>query len=137
MTDWDRLSTRAVDVVSDAFMCVRRAALESINGYDEGMLLYYTEDDVSLRLSRLGWGVYHCAGAKARHYGQVTSRKRSPWLIAWLHRRDAVHYFRKYHGRLAACIVNAFWTADMLVRVPSKYAIEKIGEWRSQTIDPT
>lgn len=95
MAVWVRLSTRSVDVVSDALVCAGREALHAINGYDEAMLLYYTEDDVCLRLNRLGWGVWHFAGARALHHGQVTTRRRNPWSIAWLHRRDASNYFRK------------------------------------------
>jgi len=129
--DWDRLTTRSIDVVSDAFMCVRHVAWNAIGGYDEQFLLYCTEDDVCLRLKQAGWDVYHYAGASAQHLGQASTRRRSPWTIAWIHRRDLARYFQKHHGWVQAQVINAFWAIDIVVRVPARYIMSKVRELRS------
>ena len=127
--DWDRRSTRPVDVISDAFMCIRTDVMAAIGGYDESMLLYYTEDDICLRLHLAGWDVYHNSEASAVHYGQFTSRRQSAWTIWWLRRRDAVVYFTKHHGWFPAQFLNLFWTIDIVFRVPLRKLMDA---WETQ-----
>ena len=126
MEDWNPDLDCQVEVVSDAFVAVRREALDQIGGYDERYLLYYTEDDLCLRLARSGWPVFYHAGVHATHIGQVTSRRVGMWRIWWWRRRDAVVFFRKHHGLAASAVINAFWTVDIVVRVPLK---KLLGRW--------
>ncbi len=118
LVDWDGLSTREVDVVMDALLCVRRQAFEATTGYDEGLFLYYTEQDLCLRLRRAGWPVYFFGGSSAVHVHQYTSRRMNPWWIWWVRRRDMVAYFRKHHGWLPSQVLNVIWTIDIGLRVP-------------------
>src|SRR5262245_41009274 len=55
------------DVVSDTFLFVRKDVLDRIQGYDERLLLYFTEDDLCASVRRAGYRVYYYAGAKLTH----------------------------------------------------------------------
>ena len=126
MTDWDRLSTRSVDVVEDAFMFVRRESFEKLGGYDESLLLYYTEQDICLRLKHAGWKIYHNSATWVTHYREFTSNKQSSCEIWRLRRRDMYVYFKKHHGMIAASFLYLFYFLDSLIRVPAKYIGKKI-----------
>jgi GT2 family glycosyltransferase len=129
MVDWDGLTTREVEVAMDALLCVRREALDAVDGYDEAMLLYYTEQDLCLRLRRAGWLVFFFAGSSAVHVHQYTSRAMNPWWIWWVRRRDMVAYFRKHHGWLKSQLLNAVWTVDIVLRVPLQGLIKRAKSW--------
>jgi GT2 family glycosyltransferase len=132
MADWDGLTTREVEVGIDAMLCVRREALRQVGGYDEKLLLYYTEQDLCLRLRTAGWQIWFFAGATANHLTENTSRRMNPWWIWWVRRRDMVAYFRKHNGLLPALLLNVIFTIDVLIRVPVKSLARAISTRRSQ-----
>jgi len=48
-----------VDVLSGAFMMIKRAVFEKINGFDEKFFMYGEDIDLSLRISQLGFKNYY------------------------------------------------------------------------------
>ena len=120
MSDWDGVTTREVEVAIDALLCVRSEALRQVGGYDEKMVLYYTEQDLCLRLREASWQIWFFGGAAASHVREHTSRQMNPWRIWWLRRRDMITYFRKHHGWLPALALNIVFTIDVLLRVPAQ-----------------
>jgi GT2 family glycosyltransferase len=131
LAEWDRLSSRDVDVVMDAFLMARSDAIKSIAGYDERYLLYYTEQDLCLRLHRRGWRITHWAEARVVHIHEHTSRSMNPWRIWWIRRRDAVAYFQKHHGWLPALVLNIVLSVDVLLRVPAKFVWSRVWALRN------
>jgi GT2 family glycosyltransferase len=121
MLDWDGLSEREVEVVMDSFICLRRETLNQINGYDEAMLMYYTEQDLCLSVKKAGWKVLFTPSIRAVHLHQYTSNRVNPWRIWSIRKRDTVAYFKKHHGILPAAVLNAIWSVDMMIRVPTQY----------------
>lgn len=126
MSDWDGSTTREVEVGIDAMLCVRSVALRQIGGYDERLLLWYTEQDLCLRLRKAGWPVWYFAGAAANHVSEHTSRGMNPWWVWWVRRRDMVTYFHKHFGLVPAMFLNAVFTVDVLVRVPAKSLVRAL-----------
>jgi hypothetical protein len=127
MRDWDRLSVREVDIVEDAFMLARREAFDHVKGYDENLLLYYTERDICLRLKNAGWKIYHNSDARVVHYREYTSNRQNLWKIWWIRRRDTMVYFQKHRGWPQAAFLYGFLLLDALLRVPIKYIQREIG----------
>lgn len=71
----DRKKTFFVDVACDAFLCSRTNLLNKIKGYDEHLLLYYTENDLCLRIKKEGFSIVHLGNAKIIHKVSSSVRK--------------------------------------------------------------
>ncbi len=67
--DWDTRAAQRVDWVSGAGLCVRRAVLEQIGGWDENFFMYFEDNDLCLRARRAGWDVYYAPQATITHWG--------------------------------------------------------------------
>lgn len=72
-------------LVGAAFLC-RREAFVAIGGFDEGMFLFYEEDDLFLRLRDAGWSIVCVPDAKVKH---VPGRSAPPSF--------AVERLRQFH----------------------------------------
>jgi GT2 family glycosyltransferase len=57
----------------------RRTAWDQVGGLDEGVLFYYEDVDLALRLRAAGWKAAAVPEAVAVHVGSATARHRSPW----------------------------------------------------------
>lgn len=87
-----------VPVLSGAALMVRRAAFREVDGFDPAIFLYHEDDDLSLRLTKLG-DLMFVRGAVVRHKGGASS-PRTPILAAlkgWHMGRSRVYAARK-HG---------------------------------------
>lgn len=92
----DRRKDFAIDVGCDAFLMVRKEILDSIAGYDETFFLYYTENDLCLRIKEKGYGVMHMGSAKVIHTVSASVAKIG-WKKAELYYHDLRCYYQK-HG---------------------------------------
>ncbi len=94
MSRKSRLSDFDVDMTSDAFLMVRTNILKEINGYDSKLFLYYTENDLCLRIKRKGFRILHMGEAKAFHTvsGSV---KKIGWKKLDIYYHDLLHYYKK------------------------------------------
>jgi N-acetylglucosaminyl-diphospho-decaprenol L-rhamnosyltransferase len=103
----------APDWLSGSCLLMRRAALDSVAGLDEGFFLYSEETDLFRRLRDRGWGVRFEPKAIAYHqgYGSAPRERVSPVLA-----RSRIRYARKHHGRLVALLEAIGVTIDSLAR---------------------
>ena len=109
------------EVVSDAFMMVRRDALAGIGGFDERLRLYYTEDDVCLRLRRAGWRIHFVASASVTHIGHGSHGvlTMSRLKILWINYLDTWRYFGKHFGLSAGlAVLLVFLSQYFLIDAP-------------------
>ncbi|MBN1202232.1 MAG: glycosyltransferase family 2 protein [Anaerolineae bacterium] len=104
--DWDRASNRAVEVAPDSNLMVRRPILEQIDYFDEQLKLYFTEDDICLRIIRAGHAIHYVAGATIIHdeHASVSQVQR---LATQVYFNDLISYTRKHFGRPAAVLLAA------------------------------
>lgn len=102
LPDWDRQSSRSVDVLTDCFLMVRRDVLEALNGYDERFLLYYTEDDLCLRIWELGKQIFFNAEVYYVHRGQQSTRQEGQRRVRSIYFQDMRTYYEKHFGWLQA-----------------------------------
>ena len=101
----DRRKTWAADVICDACFFTRTKLLQSFNGYDEALKLYYTENDLCRQIQAQGFKLIHYADAKLYHAVSASTNKQ-PWQqIMSIYTQDAFHYFKKYHGTLQASLL--------------------------------
>ena len=89
------------DWVSGACLLVRRAALERLEGWDEGFFLYGEDVDLCARLREAGFGLRFEPGARAVHEeGASTPRAATYPLLA----AARLRYARKHFSRPARAV---------------------------------
>ena len=82
-------------------MLLRREAVASVGGLDEGFFLYSEETDLFKRLATAGWRAGFEPRATARHVGYQSADRNATEPIRAVSR---VRYARKHHGRLVAAL---------------------------------
>jgi hypothetical protein len=91
---------RDADWVSGSCLVARRAALESVSGFDERFFLYEEDADLCRRLRAAGWRVVFTPDAEVRHRAGL-SMARAPLRARLEYHRSHLLYYRKHNGRLA------------------------------------
>ena len=69
--------THEVDVLSGAFMLIRRKALDKVGLLDEDYFMYGEDIDLSYRLTQGGWKNYYYPGTRIIHYKGESTRRTS------------------------------------------------------------
>jgi N-acetylglucosaminyl-diphospho-decaprenol L-rhamnosyltransferase len=92
--DADPSRARDVDWVSGAAIWLRREALETIDGWDEGYFMYGEDLDLGWRLRRMGWRVAFEPGARVVHV-QGVSTDRHPYRMILEHHRSLLRFASK------------------------------------------
>lgn len=92
------------DWISGCCVLLRREAVASVGGLDEGFFLYSEETDLFRQLADRGWRVGFEPHATARHegHGSATANATAPILAA-----SRVRYARKHHGCVVATLEAA------------------------------
>ena len=106
----DREETHEIEVLSGAFMLLRKAALDEVGLLDEDYFMYGEDIDLSYRLTRGGWKNYYFPGTRIIHYkGESTKRTSVNYVFVFY--RAMVIFARKHFapGRadLFSLLINA------------------------------
>lgn len=106
--DWDRESTRKVDVISGAALMVRNSEFKRIGTFDANMFLYWEEFDLCARYKDiLGLSAAYVAESVANHPREVSMKQSSEDVHEhFVHSRRI--YLKKHLG-LCALILIEFW----------------------------
>ncbi len=105
--DWDRTTAREVEVIPGSCMLVRRDAIARTGGFDERLVMYFSEDEWCTRIRAAGYTiVYAPIGDMVHAEGVSTASVRR--LARRLYYEDMVTYARLRWGparaqRLRAC----------------------------------
>jgi N-acetylglucosaminyl-diphospho-decaprenol L-rhamnosyltransferase len=98
MAEWNHSETRRVDVVTGAFLFVRREVFEMVSGFDERFFVYLEDVDLLHSIHRAGWQTRYLAGASAYHKGGGCSRQAKA-LRLFYSLRSRIVYCQKHFGR--------------------------------------
>lgn len=87
-----------VETLIGAVILIRRTAWESMGGFDEDYFFFFEETDLSFRMRKSGWLVYHDPVAKAVHLQGATAKtyRAAPRIEYY---RSRYTFFRKMYGR--------------------------------------
>jgi len=105
--DVDPTRSRDADWVSGSAVWLRRAAVESVGGWDEGYFMYVEDVDLCWRLRQGGWRVaYEPAGVVVHVQGASTARH--PYRMILEHHRSLARFASKrWHGLHRLLLVPA------------------------------
>lgn len=96
ITSKKRTETFSIQVGCDAFLLARADVLRKINGFDEKLLLYYTENDLCKRIEDQGYRIMHYGKAKVFHAISVSTNTLK-WKKLDIYYSDLLQYYMK-HG---------------------------------------
>lgn len=106
----DNEQTHEIEVLSGAFMLMRKAALDQVGLLDEDYFMYGEDIDLSYRLTLGGWKNYYYPGTRIIHYkGESTKRTSVNYVFVFY--RAMVIFAQKHFapGRagLFSMLINA------------------------------
>lgn len=89
--------TRKVGYVAGACMMISAEALREVGPLDERFFLYFEETDWCARAARLGWDVYHHAGAEVVHLEGRAAARAGDFALAQFQHSYRL-FVAKHHG---------------------------------------
>lgn len=104
MKNYSRKKTFQVDVGCNAYMCINTDLLKKIGGYDENFRLYYTEDDLSQRITKEGFSIFHYGDSYVIHE-DAKSTIQLGWRRIYLFYKDMYYYHSKYSNKYCASVL--------------------------------
>ena len=85
-----------IDIVSGAFMMVRRSILEEVGGFDEQFFMYGEDIDLSYRILQAGYQNYYCP-TPILHYKGESTQKDSLRYVQHFHEAMLFFYRKHFH----------------------------------------
>jgi N-acetylglucosaminyl-diphospho-decaprenol L-rhamnosyltransferase len=117
LADWDLNSPRDVDQPAAACLMVRRAALDSLGGFDERFRPAWFEDvDLCKRIRQAGGRIVFDPHAAFLHHGSVSLKSLTREDFLRFYHGNQIRYFEKHHGRATAARVRRLIVAGLYLR---------------------
>lgn len=101
MADWDRTTSREVDVIQGACLLGRREALELVGLLDEEYFIYSEDYTLCKRLRDAGWRLRWVPQAEVIHVGGQSTQLAPTEMFLNLYRAKVL-YFRKHANQATA-----------------------------------
>lgn len=115
--DRDRESSFEVEQPAAAALAVRKSAFQKVGGFDPQFFPAWWEDvDLCLRLAAEG-KIFYIPSARFEHGGGRAMERLGYDRFLPLYYRNAISYWRKSAGALAALMFRALLFAGMLIRL--------------------
>ncbi len=123
-TGWDRASTRAIEVGPGSNLLCRRDVIQKINGFDEHLRLYFTEDDLCKKILDAGYAIHFVGGALLLHEERASTSQ--VWRLAsYIYFEDLLTFSRKYYGVARTTMLQ--WLI-----IPTRAAMNLAQRWRGE-----
>ena len=106
----DKNQAHEIEVLSGAFMWLRKTALDKVGLLDEDYFMYGEDIDLSYRLVQGGWKTYYFPGARIIHYkGESTKRTSVNYVFVfyWAMVIFARKHFAPGRAGLFSVLINA------------------------------
>ncbi|MEP7292685.1 MAG: glycosyltransferase family 2 protein [Chloroflexota bacterium] len=102
--DWQRDSSRPVEVIPGSCILAARDLLTRLGPFDERLKLYFPEDDLCKRILAEGREIHFLAEALLLHEEHASTRQ-AQRLASRIYFDDLITFARKWHGGLAALLL--------------------------------
>ena len=104
--EWDRESDWDVEIAPGSNILARGDVLRRIGGFDDRLKLYFTEDDLCVRIAAEGCGIRYLAGATIIH-DEHASTESIQRLATRIYFDDLITYTRLHFGAARARVLAA------------------------------
>ncbi|MEI6899746.1 MAG: glycosyltransferase, partial [Bacteroidota bacterium] len=94
----DKEKTHSIDVLSGAFMMLRKKVLDQIGHLDESFFMYGEDIDLSYRITQAGYKNYYYPGTRIIHY-KGESTKKSSLNYVFLFYNAMIIFARKHYSQ--------------------------------------
>lgn len=115
--------------VSAACLLARRAALEEVNGLDEGFFLYQEDVDLCLRIRKAGWKIAYLPSVSVFHERGASMATSAP-LSRLQYQRSHLRLYRKHRGVFSVFLLRVWLLSRGLLQAISGPTPELRGEGR-------
>jgi GT2 family glycosyltransferase len=109
----DKDEVHEVDILSGAFMLMRREALDKTGLLDEDFFMYGEDIDLSYRIIKAGYKNYYFPGTRIIHYKGESTKKSSVNYVFVFYRAMVIFarkHFSQKNARLFSFLINmAIW----------------------------
>lgn len=103
---WDKKEIIETDVVPGTAFLIKKKIFAEIGGFDERMFLFFEEDDLCMRIKKLGYKMFINPNAELVHlWGESTKSLKNTKEIF---KKSRQYYFEKHFGKLSAFLVELF-----------------------------
>lgn len=128
--EWDRTTSRHVDIVSGCYLLIRRNLWELLGGFDPDFRLYAEEFDLCIRAVKKGARPYICAESRIIHLGGASDRVKEDQVVRQFAARSML--VSKHWSPLRARIAIAgltLWAFNKLARARLRGNAEETETW--------
>ncbi|RYY62646.1 MAG: glycosyltransferase [Chitinophagaceae bacterium] len=94
-----------VDVLSGAYMMIRKEVLDRTGGFDESFFMYGEDIDLSYRIQLAGYKNYYFAGTSIIHFKGESTRRASANYVKMFYQAMSI-FVRKHYGVSRAGFFN-------------------------------
>lgn len=98
-TSWDRKSIKEVEVITNAFMIIKRSLFKEIQGFEEAMKLYFTEERMCDLIRARGLKIYHHGETQVYHHESTATKTLPSKWIKHIYKIDRETYFFLKHQK--------------------------------------
>ncbi len=98
-----------IEVLSGAFMFLRRSALQRVNGLDESFFMYGEDIDLSYRLRQAGYKIYYLPSARVIHFKGESTRRSSLNYVRMFYQAMIVFTDKHFSGPGAGIYKFFLW----------------------------
>lgn len=97
--------TNEADVLSGAFMMIKKEVLDKTGGFDENFFMYGEDVDLSFRIQEAGYKNYYFAGSSIIHFKGESTRKGTTNYVRMFYSAMS-RFVRKHYGGANAGFFN-------------------------------
>ena len=101
----DKDKTHEIDVLSGAFMLMRRSALDKSGLLDEEFFMYGEDIDLSYRIKQSGYRILYYPETQIIHYKGESTKKSSVNYVKVFYNAMIIYVKKHYNGRTASFFV--------------------------------
>lgn len=118
LSQYRALPTQAgpVDMVSGAFMLIRRRGLEEVGTFDEGYWMYIEDIDLCYRFAQAGWLTWYDPTIAVTHLKAATSGSTRSRRVNYSFHHGMYRFYRKHYARRHSAVTNGVVYAGLVVK---------------------
>lgn len=122
----NKYSINPIEIVSGAFMFIRKEALDKVGLLDETFFMYGEDIDISYRVLKAGYKNYYLP-TQILHYKGESTKKNSLRYVNAFHKAMII-FFRKHFAHYSG-IYSAFITLTIMMKGVATYVVNKTRSW--------